>query len=113
MPPATGNRSAVATTLANKQNPASFKIVSAAGGRSDMATTVAAPSHAATLQLQAKISAPARPGRAPRICDCVTGQTGSPVCKITFAPHFLDETARSSQKKRYRTVAQLAPDHLT
>ncbi|EUA25027.1 hypothetical protein I548_3107 [Mycobacterium intracellulare] len=78
-----------------------------------MGTTVAAPSHAATLQLRPKISAPGPLGCAPRICDCVTGQTGSPVCKITFPPDFLDETARSSQKKRYRTVAQLAPDHLT
>jgi len=32
--------------------------------------------------------------------------------KITFSPLFWYETARPSQKKRYRTVAQLAPDHL-
>src|SRR5262249_53737658 len=43
-PPASGNISAVATTLANKQHPASLSSVRAAGGRSDMRTRVAAPS---------------------------------------------------------------------
>jgi hypothetical protein len=44
-PPATGNISAVATTLASTQHPASLRIVRATGGRSGMRTRVAAPGH--------------------------------------------------------------------
>src|ERR1700746_2097162 len=47
-PPASGNISAVATTLANKQHPTSLRTVRAAGRRSDMRTRVAAPRHLAT-----------------------------------------------------------------
>src|ERR1700739_2891309 len=42
-PPEKGNTSAVAPPLANKQHPASLRIVRATGGRSGMRTTVAAP----------------------------------------------------------------------
>lgn len=44
-PPANGNVSAVATTLANRQHPASFRTVIAAGRRSGMRTTVATSCH--------------------------------------------------------------------
>lgn len=41
----------------------------------------------------------------------ISYQKGVP--NLMIASTLKDKTARPSQKKRYQTVAQLAPDHLT
>src|SRR5947209_8091973 len=117
IPPASGNIRAVATTLANKQHPASLRTVRTAGGRSDMRTRLAAPGHLAT--------ASADPHASHSVTSELTCGVGKKFSFPSRVSHrgevrgvplgimLFRKTARPSQKKRYQTVAQLPCDHLT
>ncbi len=117
MPPAKGNISAAATMLASRQNPESLSRVSAAGGRSDMRTTVAAPLSRLRAARSKKTFCPRWAGVSPGVepifalASQVRGKNGDQ-CGL-FPPADWHNSGRSSQKIRYRTVAQLPADHLT